>query len=306
MRLMLPLAMLLLGSVSIHAAEPKPELKIGMVSGMFRDVEPGMVQALAKPFRDLMSKQTGFSGDVEIFDDALSLTEKLKDNKLQLGVFHGFEFAWAKQKCDDLIPLVITQPPGGKVQALVVVHRDSKIKSLADLKGQSVMIHRGAKAHTLAFLEKARTGFADDVATPKFQIKLTPEDVLNNISSGDDQAALTDIGTMEGYRSLQPGAFKTLRVLELSEEFPPAVVAYRKGTLTEAEATQIRKGLSGAAKTASGKMLMTLWNLKGFTAADEAYTKSTDEILKAYPVPAVSVTKKLGTNGNLTGNPKKE
>jgi ABC-type phosphate/phosphonate transport system substrate-binding protein len=276
-----------------------------MLSGMFRDVEPSMVQALAKPFRDLMSKQTGFSGDVEIVDDALTLTEKLKDKKLQLGVFHGFEYAWAKQKCDDLIPLVITQPPGGKVQALVVVHRDSKIKSLADLKGESVMIARGAKAHTLAFIEKARIGFADDVATPKFQVKLTPEDVLNNVSSGDDKAALVDVGAMEGYSWIQPGAFKTLRVLQLSEEFPPAVVAYRKGTLTDAEAEQIRKGLSGASKTASGKMLMTLWNLKGFTAADEAYTKATDEILKAYPLPTVSVSKKLGASGNLTGNPKK-
>lgn len=305
MRWMLPLATLLLGSVSLHAADPKPELKIGMLSGMFRDVEPGMMQALAKPFRDLMSKQTGFSGDVEIVDDALTLTEKLKDKKVQLGVFHGFEFAWAKQKCDDLVPLVITQPPGGKLQAVVVVHRDSRYKSLADLKGDNVMIARGAKAHTLAFIEKARTGFADDVAAPKFVTKLTPEDVLNNVSGGDDKAALVDIAAMEGYRSLQPGAYKTLRVLELSEEFPPAVVAYHKGMLTDAEVEQIRKGLSGAAKTPSGKMLMTMWNLKGFTAADEAYTKATDEILKAYPLPAVTVMKKPTASGNLTGNPKK-
>jgi ABC-type phosphate/phosphonate transport system substrate-binding protein len=305
MRWILPLAVLSLGWHSVQAADAKPELKIGMVSGMFRDVEPSMVQALAKPFRDLMSKQTGFSGDVEIVDDPMTLTEKLKDKKLQLGVFHGFEFAWAKQKCDDLVPLVITMPPGGKVQGVVVVHRDSKYKTLADLKGDSIVIPRGAKAHTLAFIEKARTGFADDVATPKFQVKLTPEDVLNNVSSGDDKAALMDIGAMEGYRSLQPGAFKTLRVLEASEEFPPAVVAYRKGTLTDAEVEQIRKGLSGAAKTPSGKMLMTLWNLKGFTVADEAYTKSTDDILKAYPVPAVTVTKKPGSGGTLTGSPKK-
>ena len=45
-------------------------VQIGMVQGMFRDVQPAMVQALSRPLRDLIRKQTGLTGDVEIAADA--------------------------------------------------------------------------------------------------------------------------------------------------------------------------------------------------------------------------------------------
>ena len=37
-----------------------------MVQGMFRDIQPAMVQALSRPLRDMIRKQTGLTGDVEI------------------------------------------------------------------------------------------------------------------------------------------------------------------------------------------------------------------------------------------------
>lgn len=268
------------------AADPVGELKIGMLSGMFRDVPPPMVQALAKPFRDLMLKQTGYTGDVEVVDDPLALTDKLKHGKLQVGVFHGFEFAWAQQRCDDLVPLIVTMPPGGNVQAVVVVHRGCEAAGLADLKGEEVVIPRGAKAHSLAFLDKARAGLADAVARPVVKATLTPEDVLNRVARGEAKAALVDVCALDGYQTLQPGAFKALKVLHRSEAFPPAVVCYAKGCLSDAEAARVRAGLASATKTASGKMLMTMWNLKGFEPPPAGYQAALDAILKDYPVPA--------------------
>jgi ABC-type phosphate/phosphonate transport system substrate-binding protein len=267
------------------AADPVGELKIGMLQGMFRDVPPDMTQALAKPFRDLMLKQVGYTGTVELLDDPLALADQLKDKKVQLGVFHGFEFAWAQQRCDDLVPLIVTQPPGGKVQAMVVVHKSCPAKSVADLKDDGVHIPRGAKAHSLAFLDKCRCGLNDGTAKPTPRVKQTPEEVLNAVAAGEAKAALVDACVLEGYQTLQPGAFKSLKVLSASEAFPPAVVCYRKGTLSDTEAVRIRKSLASATKTATGKMLMTLWNLKGFEEPPKDYQASLDSILKAYPAP---------------------
>jgi ABC-type phosphate/phosphonate transport system substrate-binding protein len=270
----------------VRAADPAGELKIGMLSGMFRDVQPQLVQALAKPFRDLMAKQTGYGGDVEIVDDPLALAEKLKDKKLQIGVFHGFEFAWARQKCDQLVPLIVTMPPGGKVQAVVVVHRSNPAKTLADLKDDGVVIPRGAKAHSLAFLDKVRGGLDDAAAKPTPKVTLTPEEVLTMVAAGEVKAALVDVCALDGYSTLQPGASKALKVLHQSETVPPAVVCYCKGSLSDADAARIRSGLASATKTASGKMLMTLWNLKGFEEPPANYQSSLDAILKEYPCPA--------------------
>jgi hypothetical protein len=269
-------------------AEDKPvELKMGMVQGMFRDVPPAMVQALSKPFRELVFKQTGFGGDVEICSEALCLADKLQAKQLHIGVFHGFEFAWAQKRCPELVPIVVTLPPGGKVQAMLVVNAECKFKTPNELTDETVWIPRGAKAHSLAFFEKARAGFPKTTAKPVYKTTMTAEDVLNAVAAGEQVAALVDHTSLEGYATLQPGAAKLLKVMQLSEAFPPAVVAYRKGTLTEDDAEKIRKGLSGAHETTSGKMLMTLWNLKGMEVPPADYQQKLDTILKAYPLPDV-------------------
>lgn len=282
---------------TVSAQQPVGELKMGMIQGMFRDVKPAMVQALSKPFRELMLKQTGYTGDVEICADALGLTEKMKDKSVQIGVFHGFEFAWAQTKCDDLIPLIVTRPPGGKVQAMVVVQKDSPYKTLADLKDERVTLPRGAKAHSVAFLDKLRTGVDKGTAKPETKLAMTTEDLLTGVVTGDVTAALVDVCALDGYKNLQPGAVKQLRILHESEDFPAAVVAYRKGAISEAEATRIRGGLANAEKTPSGKLLMTLWNLQGFEAPPVGYQAQLDAILKAYPCPTAKEASTLRTVG---------
>lgn len=278
------------------AADPA-ELKIGMLSGMFRDQQPKVIQALSKPFRDLMTKHVGYSGDVEVMDCPHALCDRLKENKVQLGVFHGFEFAWAQQRCDDLVPIIVTQPPGGLVQGLIVVQDECPAKSVADLTESGVLIPRGAKAHTLVYLEKARDGLPAATAKPTAKTDQTPEDVLNAVANGTAKAALVDVVAFDGYKVLNPSTAKGLRVLAKSEEFPPAVVCYRKGTLTDEQVAKIRDGMTASCKTPTGKMLMTLWNLKGFEPPPKTYQSSLDDILKAYPVPKVDP--KTETGGGL-------
>ena len=268
-----------------RADEKPPDLKMGMLQGMFRDVHPAMVQAMSKPFRELVFKQTGFGGDVDLCPDAFALIEKLKDKKVHIGVFHGHEFAWAQKKCPELIPIVERLPPGGKAQSMIVVSVDSKAKSVVDLAEDPITLPRGAKAYSIAFLEKARLGLGKGIAKPVTKVGMNTEDLLNGVVTGEIAAELVDASTLYGYRTLHPGAFKQLRILQLSEQFPPAVVAYRKGGLGEEDAAKIRQGLSTANATPSGKLLMTLWNLKGLEEPPVDYQDKLDAILKAYPIP---------------------
>lgn len=281
-------AMIVLAGAACRTAyadeKPAPDMKIGMLQGMFKDIQPAMVTAMAKPFRELIFKQTGLSGDVELCPDALNLIEKLKDKKVDLGVFHGHEFAWAQKKCPDLIPVVVTMPPGGKAQAMLVVAKDCKATSLADLPDEAITMPRGTKAYSLMYLEKIRATIGK---SPKPQTKLgmTSEDLLNAVVLGEASVALVDASSMDGYQTLNPGAFKHLKILCESEQFPQAVVAYRKGLLSDEDAAKLRTGLATANKTPSGKLLMTLWNLKGLEEPPADYQQKLDGILKSYPLP---------------------
>jgi ABC-type phosphate/phosphonate transport system substrate-binding protein len=263
--------------------EPEGGLQIGMVQGMFRDIQPAMVQAMSRPLRELIRKQTGITGEVDICPDARVLTDRMKTSRYHLGVFHGFEFAWAKKRDPDLVPLVVTVPPGRKLRACVIVHEDCKAATLADLKDEPLLIPRGTKAHCFAYLDKLRASLPATTATPKTKPAVTAEEALDAIVMGGATAALVDISALVGYQKLQPGASKHLRILCESENFPQTVIAYTKGGLSDEMIGKIRRLLTEAHTTAAGKPLMMLWNLKGFEDIPADYDTQLEKILRSYP-----------------------
>src|SRR5437870_3775925 len=88
-------------------ATPSKLVRIGLVNSLFRETPPSLINILSKPLKTLMESQTGLTGNLELGGDAIALGQALKDNKVQLGVFHGFEFAWARLHHPNLKPLVI-------------------------------------------------------------------------------------------------------------------------------------------------------------------------------------------------------
>ena len=282
------------------AAEPAESIQIGMLQGMFRDVQPAMVQAMSKPLRDLIRRQTGLTGEVEICADAAALAEKMTAKRLHLGVYHGFEFAWLRQAHPDLVPLVITIPPARKLQACVVVHKDSKAAGVADLKDETVLVPRGTKAHCFLYLESLRAGLPATTAKPQAKSTLTSEEALDAVINGDSAAVLLDASAILGYKNLQPGAFQHLRVLAESPTFPPTVLAYTKGTLSDATILKVQTLLTGANQTAAGKPLLMMWNVNGFEAIPADYEDHLTRIAKEFPAPKLAATPGVARTVGLT------
>lgn len=282
---------ILYGAPLSTAAEPG--LKIGMVQGMFRDVQPSLVQALSRPFRSLIEKQTGLTGDVEIHADAFALAKNIHDEKLHIGVFHGYEYAWVHKQNPEFIPLALAMPQGRTLQAFVVVHKDCAAKGLRELEGECLTIPRGTKGHCIAYIDKARAGLPATCVRTSTKKGLTSEEALNAVANGESDAALVDAAAYAGYLNLQPGGAKQLRVICKSELFPATVVVYRKGSIDERTIDQLRTGLTTAHKTAQYRPLMMIWNLKGFEEVPADYSEDLDAILACYPIPKTIAT--IGT-----------
>lgn len=278
-----------------RASAADAPLKIGMVQGMFRDVQPSIVYALARPFRALLERQTGLAGDFEICPDCNAMAKKLNERKLEVGVLHGFEYAWIKSKNPDIEPITIAQPQGGVVQALIVVAADSEAKKLADLDGETLLIPRGSKGHVFVYLDKLRTSLPKTALKTVPKTGLTPEEALNAVSTGEHAAALVDAANFVAYKELQPGAARRLKVLGQSEKFPASVLLTRKGALANDVLSKLRDGLTNAHKTAQYKPLLMMWNLQGFDAVPGDYNAQLEQCVKFYPMPigsTVSTTKK--------------
>ena len=147
------LGVLLYGISQVRSAEKQKAVRIGMMRTIFKDTPDSLLQILMKPFSSVMESQTGLSGDLVMSPSYDKLGKQLCDGEIQVGVFHGFEFAWAKLKYPDLEPLMLAVNNKAILKSYVVVADNSGIKSVDDLKGKSVSFARGNREHCRLFLE---------------------------------------------------------------------------------------------------------------------------------------------------------
>jgi len=271
-----------------QAQSPATPVKIGMVNTLFRDVPPSLVQVMTPPFQTLMRDQTGLDGEIIAAGDAEDLGKRLNERKVQLGVFHGFEFAWAQQKFPDLKPLMIAVNKQRSLKAFVMVRDDSKGLTLADLQGKTVSVPKRSKEHTLLFLERelAKLGTDQKTLFGKVIAHASIEDALDDILRDKVQAVLVDALALQSYEEVKSGCFARLKVLKESETFPPGVVAYRQGAIDNVTLNKFREGMLTANQNARGKDLMSLWKLTAFENVTADFEQMVTNIVRAYPPPA--------------------
>jgi ABC-type phosphate/phosphonate transport system substrate-binding protein len=287
-------------AVTLHPitsrAEETPEIgevHIGLVSTLFRDTPESLIQLMTKPLKSLMESQTGMSGTLAAGGDASHLGKQLQDDKFQLAVFHGVEFAWVRQKHPEFKPLVIAIRDGRPMHAMLVVRNDSKITGVADLAGKSLAMCRQCREHCRLFIErhceacgKPYTQLCSEVTTPG-----DAEDSLDDVVDGVVHAAVVDGASLERYKKDKPERFAKLKVAQRSEPFPPAVIAYKPGVLSEKILERFRDGLINASKNAKGKQLLNMCRLTCFEPVPDDYEQMLVAIAKAYPPPETHTEK---------------
>ncbi len=154
-----------------EAAAPTKTITVGIMSGMFKGIPEPLVKAGGQQFSSLFQKFTSLPGEVAVEEDCFTLAEKLKQNKIQMGVVHGFEWAWLTKQNPELAPLVVTVP-AKLPQSCIVVNAKSMAMTPNALKGANVDIPYNMKAHGFLHVEKLKKSCPPGSFCP-----MTPEDL---------------------------------------------------------------------------------------------------------------------------------
>jgi ABC-type phosphate/phosphonate transport system substrate-binding protein len=285
--------LLALPSLTVRAADDDDQqpIKIGMVNSLFRDMPEPLVTAMMRPFGALMQSQTGVAGELVQGGDACHLGKLLAEGKVQLAVMHGVEFAWAKQQYPRLTPMMIAVNQHRNLHVCVVTRKDSRINELADLHGKKIGFPKHSRQHCHLYFERRCLG--GEVAGQKvfadIDCPANAEDALDDVVDGNLPAAVIDSVGLDCYERRKPSRFGLLKIIQTSEAFPAAVIAYVPGTLDEDTISQFQRGLLNAKKTAMGRQFMMLWKLTSFEPVPANYQASLVSIAKAYPPVAPAV-----------------
>jgi ABC-type phosphate/phosphonate transport system substrate-binding protein len=262
-------------------------VRIGLIGSLFRDTPEPVVQVMMRPFRSLLETQTGICGDLVAAGDADNLGRRIVDDEVQFGVFHGVEFAWARQKHPQLRPLLVAVNQRLLLRAHLVVRRGGPVEGFADLKGKVVALPRRSREHCHLYLERRCVpagsnprGFFRRLATP-----MDAEDALDDVESLNADAAVVDGTDLEAYRQHHPERASRLRSLARSEGFPAAVVVYAPGAVSESLISRFRSGMIAASSTTRGKQLLSLCRITRFEEPPADYDETLTAIARAYPAP---------------------
>jgi ABC-type phosphate/phosphonate transport system substrate-binding protein len=237
--------------------------------------------------RDFIKEQTGMSNEIQGQQRWDLLADKLAKGQLQIGVFQGYEFAWAQEKVPQLKPLALGVNGERYPIACVVVKRDNAAKSFADLKGQTLVMPATTQGYLMLFVDrqaelckqKADAFFAKITRTPDV------EDALDDIVDGKGQAIVVDQSTLQAYKRSKPGRFNQLREVAQSQPFAPIVVVYCGTFLDQPTISRFKEGLLGAAQKEKGETLLTLSHLSGFETVPPDFDRVLAETRKNYPHP---------------------
>jgi ABC-type phosphate/phosphonate transport system substrate-binding protein len=290
-------------------ASNRAPIRIAIADSFFRDIPEPLVRPLIEPFRILMASQTGKEGEVILPKGAMQLARDLAEEKLQVVLLHGFEFAWAKHKYPELEPLVIALHRQRELKVYLMVRADSPIRSYADLQGKPVSLPCYCQEHCWVCMAGACRD-AGQGDPKKFFSPLThpanAEVGLDELADGKVQAAIVDNIALDAYKERKPARAAKLKIVQESERFPAAVIAYRGGSLDSATVRLFQDSLLEGQKTSVGRQLLTLWKLNAIERAPAGFNESLAKILKAYPPPeeqAKAKEKEAITRSGGSGRP---
>lgn len=284
----------LVPALSVPAADPpvsSEPVRIGMVGTLFNDVPQGLIDFASIPFRSLMKEFTGLDGQIKVGGDGYDVGKKLANKELDLAVFHSFEFGWAQQKYPELRPLTVAVSKQKMVRGFLVVKADSNLKGLSDLKGKDLGFPRKTKELCRVYIDRMCNDCGQCVAKSFFGQVVhsnNVDDALDDILRGKLQCVVTDSLSYEEYADIKPGCHARLKVLKQSEPFPPAVIAYREGTLSEDVLKRFRDGMISANQSPRGRDMMSIFKMTAFEPVPDNYTQMIADIIRLYPAPAAA------------------
>lgn len=281
------LGILQYGICKVDADEKPKNVRIGMMRTIFKDTPDSLLQILMKPFSSVMESQTGLSGDLVMTPNYDKLGKQLCDGEIQVGVFHGFEFAWAKLKYPELEPLMLAVNNKAPLKSYLVVANNSDIKSVNGLKGKSVSLARGNREHCRLFMEHRilPVNTNADKFFSKINNNADAEDAFDGLAAGEVDAVLTDSAPWESFKSQKPGAAGKLRVIMTSEEFIPAVIGYNPKKLDKNITASFKKGMLSASENPKSKRMLEFVKISSFETIPSDFSAQMVEMLKSYPAP---------------------
>lgn len=238
----------------------------------------GTLEAKAKPLEKLLSKELGIPVKVSVYTNYNTIVEAMKSKKVDVGFLPPTAYTLAHdQKAADL--LLQAQRFGVKedgsaskelvdsYKSEILVKKDSKIKSLKDLKGKKIALQDVTSTAGYTFPLAMLKNEAGINATKDMKIVNVKghDQAVISLLNGDVDAAAVFNDARNTVKKDQPNVFKDTRILKLTQAIPNDTISVRPDMDKDFQ-KKLKKAFIDIAKSKEGhKIISEVYSHEGYT-----------------------------------------
>lgn len=243
----------------------------------------GTLEAKAKPLEKLLSKELGIPVKVSVSTNYNTIVEAMKSKKVDVGFLPPTAYTLAHdQKAADL--LLQAQRFGVKedgsaskelvdsYKSEILVKKDSKIKSLKDLKGKKIALQdvTSTAGYTFPFaMLKNEAGINATKDMKIVNVKGHDQAVIS-LLNGDVDAAAVFNDARNTVKKDQPNVFKDTRILKLTQAIPNDTISVRPDMDKDFQ-EKLKKAFIDIAKSKEGhKIISEVYSHEGYTETKDS------------------------------------
>ncbi|CAN5206695.1 hypothetical protein BH10PLA2_BH10PLA2_33500 [soil metagenome] len=283
---LLSVTLVLIASSLVLAQQGKDVLHIGS-SGSLTSSSGVKEEDALETLRGFIKEETGMENTIVKEKNWQELTDKINKQELQIGVYQGYEFAWAQEKLPSLKPLMLAVRVHPFSRAFILVKKTNPAKDFAGLAGQTLSMPAPSLGFPQLFIEREAeaAGKKLDTFFGKISKPQEVEDAIDDVVDGVVQVTVVDQQVLTAYKRRKPGRFEKLKLVAQSLEFPPPIIAYKDKDLDEPTLQKFRDGLIKASTKERGQRMLNMFRLTSFDSPSADFEKLLAEMRKKYPAP---------------------
>jgi ABC-type phosphate/phosphonate transport system substrate-binding protein len=281
----LPGASPLRGAESI--ARDHSRFRVAVSTSTVDGVNDNDARAAIKMWGDTFMKMAGLEGinDQTVLSGPDQLLQEVRGGLVDAFSITAPEYPPMAPYVDHALVIGDEVEMGQGDEYFLLVHQESGIQSIADLRGRNMIVQKGAKTclariwlETLA--SGSGLGTADELLG-RITAETKPAMVVLPVFFRRADAGVVTQAEFAAMCELNPQLGRKLRVLAVSPKVIHSFLVFHRDCPPLFKA-RLKTAMLGIHESASGRQILTLWQCRRLVAADTSVLRGTLELMASY------------------------
>lgn len=267
-------------------------------------VDSKVIESNSKIFKDYLEKETGYKFEVTIPQSYVAVVEAFGTKRADIAAINTFGYLMANQKYGVEAKLTVLRHGLSTYQSMFIAKSDSKIKSIADLKGKKIAFVDPASTSGYILplkllkdknIEAKETVFAlkhDNVVSMVYQGQVDAGAAFFSPSHKNEKGESEIEDARRLVKTQYPDVETKISIIGMSEEIPNDPFIFRK-EIKEDIKNKVVEAMMKFVETEDGKnAFKAIYGVTGLKKATDADYDSVRGMLKAVGKSADDLMKK--------------